>query len=154
MDSYLSFLRPISPEKSLDEILDEFRQLNPEQTGEGVVTRRQAREAASQAALTQNDVSPNTVSPQDVQNVGQQDEMIPTSPLPGAEPATMVFNDTEARQQTSGDEPGTPGRDSVSPRAAEAAESELYSNDTLVAENSDLKAYAIQSHFRRMRNFM
>ena len=162
MESYLSFLRPITPEKSLDEILDQFRQLNSEQTGDGVVTRRQAKEAAIQAALGQNaQVPPNEVTPDEVNNVDEHDQIgnhvsLPTSPQPGVEPAIMVSSGNEANHsnQTPGLEAGSPSSDSPTPGAAEVAESELYSNDTLVAENSDLKAFAIQSHFRRMRNFM
>ena len=162
MESYLSFLRPITPEKSLDEILDQFRQLNSEQTGDGVVTRRQAKEAAIQAALGQNaQVPPNEVTPDEVNNVDEHDQIgnhvsLPTSPQPGVEPAIMVSRGNEANHsnQTPGLEAGSPSSDSPTPGAAEVAESELYSNDTLVAENSDMKAFAIQSHFRRMRNFM
>jgi hypothetical protein len=156
MESYLSFLSPRASKRTLSEILQDYRQHNAEQSGEGVVTRRQAKEAASQSAAVQNVLpSPEvpTVAANDTIDTNEHntDVSLPSTSQTEDKPESPVANDKEGDVQ---DETTETETETQASGANKGDESELYSQDTLIAQNSDLKAYAIQTHFRRMKNFM
>jgi len=156
MESYLSFLSPRASKRTLSEILQDYRQHNAEQSGEGVVTRRQAKEAASQSAAVQNVLpSPKvpTVAANETIDTNEHntDVSLPSTSQTEDKPESPVANDKEGDVQ---DETTETETETQASGANIGDESELYSQDTLIAQNSDLKAYAIQTHFRRMKNFM
>jgi hypothetical protein len=135
MDAIFSSLRPRTPEPSFEDILGEF---SLTQSGEGVLTRRQARLAELQpqpAAAADNssaDLGAET-RPDDGHDVvppeRQPDQLPDTDRLPEAD----VQSEPEASEVD----------DETAP----------YLKDTLVAENEDLQAYVIKTHFRRLKNF-
>jgi hypothetical protein len=128
MDDFYSFLRPRTPDPSLNDFLEAFS----DQYGQGVTTRRQARlaEAQSEAQPTVEDVGRQSV-------VEPQSNVQLFQPGPDVEQAAQQPLKSEAQVDTSGSEDG----------------SAPYSKETLVASNGDVEAYCIKSFFRKMTNF-
>lgn len=128
MDDFYSFLRPRTPDPSLNDFLEAFS----DQYGQGVTTRRQARlaEAQSEAQPTVEDVERQSV-------VEPQSNVQLFQPGPDVEQAAQQPLESEAQIDTSGSEDG----------------SAPYSKETLVASNGDVEAYCIKSFFRKMTNF-
>lgn len=130
MDDFYSFLRPRTPDPSLEDFLDAFS----DQYGQGVTTRRQARlaEAQSEAEPTVEDVGrPSVVEPQPNVQLFQ--------PGPDVEQAAQQPSDVQSKAQ----EDNSGFNDGSAP----------YSKETLVASNGDVEAYCIKSFFRKMINF-
>jgi len=163
---YLKFLSPISRKRTIQERLENYnKDRDVEQSGEGVVTRKQAK-LLSTAKDNNDDLSsanvsntkltdnPNqkhqlTVKRNDDSNVTDQFSQLPiesensksSSPVPGhsrESPGPLTASEPLGAQFE---------EDNESPNA------HLFSKETLVAENEDLQAYVIKSSFRRMKNF-
>lgn len=160
----LELLAPIGAKKSVRERLRRTYELrkqadgqsdDDEQTGDGVVTRKQAKLQASyndpsaifssNNSQLQKDTSDNFHSDNndgfdmEDHNAQQQEFQLSSS-------------NQEARPQRTTASP-LPGP-SQSPDVDEnVPESHLFSKETLVAENEDLKAYVVKSYFRRIKNF-
>ncbi len=147
MEDFYSFLRPRTPEPSLDDYLSVFS----DQYGQGVVTRRQARlaEGAAQPQVDISDVHnspgvpppPNVELPPNVQAPPDVELPPNVQPLPQVQPAPEVQPAAEIQSQSQ-----TEIRESDDNSAP-------YLKDTLVASNGEVEAYCIKSFFRKMQNF-
>lgn len=150
----LELLAPIGAKKS---IRDRLRRAhddsdNSEQTGDGVLTRKQAKILADSTSNKFDQESNSNIPPSD--DVQMQDnndfdftkqeepEMPSTSEqlLPEKAPASPVPGPSQGSDQTSDEH-------------EEVLESHLFDKETLVAENEDLKAYVIKTYFRKIKNF-
>ena len=127
MEEFFSFLRPRTPEPSFDDL---FRAFSEKQSGQGVVTRRQAQLAQSS----------------DVKGVTSEEV---TTYLPEVEARTASPKPSTSQIENEGPELSL----SRSP-SPEATDLDVpYLKETLIASNSDVEAYCIKTHFRRMKNF-
>ena len=136
MEHTFNFLRPLTPEPSFDDLLNEFSLT--QQHGEGVVTRRQARLAETQPSAAEISSPSDPVLDLETENPepGQSSAPEPPAqPQPNSEVAD-VDKDVDDDDATSADDETAP-----------------YLKDTLVAQNDLLEAHVIKTHFRRMKNF-
>lgn len=134
MDPYLSFLKPRSPKRTLRDMLVNYDKYDDEQTGDGVMTRSQVRSSnnsAPEPTLPQNSLASSVVEQ-------VQDE--PKNATSSVESHQSEGPLDEVKQ--------------ISENDNHHSSSNLYHTQTLVAENEDLKAYIVQTHFRRMKNFV
>ena len=144
MEHTFNFLRPLTPEPSFNDLLNEF---SLTQHGEGVLTRRQARLVETQPPGA---VSSNPADPVLRQEPGKNPELErppQAQPIFGSEIANVVDDDdaTSADDDaTSADNDATSADDETAP----------YLKDTLVAQNDVLEAHVIKTHFRRLKNFV
>jgi hypothetical protein len=135
MDAIFNSLRPRTPEPSFEDLFSDFSMT---QFGEGVLTRRQAR-------LAQQQPQPATET---------------EIPAPNLEADTVPqVEDNTSREVIEPDRPPDTDRspETGSPSEPEPEaddETAPYLKDTLVAENEDLQAYVIKTHFRKMKNFV
>lgn len=131
MASFWDFSRANTPSPTMEEISSRFFDTLREQTGEGVVTRRQSK---IQALSAENDNS-SLAEPSD-----HNDRLSHASSEPvQVQPDSPVHSPMSVKSST--EELSDP---SDAP----------YLNETLVAENADLKAYILKTYFKRMKNFV
>ena len=132
MEDTFNFLRPLTPEPSFNELLNEF---SLTQHGEGVLTRRQARLPENQppAAVSSNPADP-VLRPEPRKN--------PQPELPSQVRSTQLPEPEDADVED--DDDATSADDETAP----------YLKDTLVAQNDLLEAHVIKTHFRRMKQFV
>lgn len=122
-DSYLSFLRPRTPEVTFfGDTANVNSTSSVQQSGDGVLTRRQAHQLAQNQLTDQS----NQLEAQ-VNSDG------------GANYSSEVPSKSENHEL-----PLPPDDNSWGP----------FHRETLVAENDSIKAYAIKTNFRKMKNFM
>ena len=131
MEDTFNFLRPLTPEPSFNDLLNEF---SLTQHGEGVLTRRQARLPENQppAAVSSNPADP-VLRPEPRKN--------PQPELPSQVRSTQLPEPEDADVE---DDDATSAADETAP----------YLKDTLVAQNDLLEAHVIKTHFRRMKQFV
>ena len=131
MEDTFNFLRPLTPEPSFNDLLNEF---SLTQHGEGVLTRRQARLPENQppAAVSSNPADP-VLRPEPRKN--------PQPELPSQVRSTQLPEPEDADVED--DDDATSADDETAP----------YLKDTLVAQNDLLEAHVIKTHFRRLKNF-
>ena len=102
MEHTFNFLRPLTPEPSFDDLLNEFSLT--QQHGEGVVTRRQARLAETQPSAAKISSPSNPVLHPETENLepGQSSETEPPAqPQPNSEVADVDDDDaTSADDET------------------------------------------------------
>ena len=132
MEDTFNFLRPLTPEPSFNDLLNEF---SLTQHGEGVLTRRQARLPENQppAAVSSNPADP-VLRPEPRKN--------PQPELPSQVQSTQLPEPEDADVED--DDDATSADDETAP----------YLKDTLVAQNDLLEAHVIKTHFRRMKQFV
>jgi len=164
----LELLAPIGARKSIRDRLrrpiDDTE--SGEQTGDGVITRKQAKLLATGSNKDVNPISSQTTTTQ----VMGADPKIDLSHNNDVEMATDNDNfsvtSQEARQLPSTSQQVLSEEAPISPKPGpsqapdetghehlEVAEPHLFDKETLVAENQDLKAYVIKTYFRRIKNF-
>jgi len=131
-----SVVVPPSPEPSFDELLSNF---SNNQLGQGVVTRRQARLAESQAQSNvpsqNNELESNLQSQSEVQHTSELPPQSSVQPL-----SNVPLNDEPQSHH----------------QGLTTAEDNLdapFLKETLIASNDDVEAYCIKSFFRKMKNF-
>ena len=132
MEHTFNFLRPLTPEPSFNDLLNEF---SLTQHGEGVLTRRQARlmETQPPGAVSSNPADP-VLRPEPRKN--------PQPELPSQVRSTQLPEPEDADVED--DDDATSADDETAP----------YLKDTLVAQNDLLEAHVIKTHFRRMKQFV
>lgn len=143
MDPFQEFLRPRTPDRTFSDILKSYG--SEDQIGEGVLTRAQYRQQNEAVPPTPVVSQPSHSHSNDVEQlVTQNDESqdseqkedhlstVPKSPVP-----SLISNEDGPSESTT---------DLLLHHPP-------FTKETLVAENSDLRAYAIKSHFQRMKNF-
>lgn len=157
----LELLAPIGARKSIRERLRRAHDdaESEEQTGEGVLTRKQAKLLASSG--NENEV------PSFNKNVTEQESNQTIHPSADVEmPDNSDFDLTQQeepqlpneqiqpQEASSSPLPGPSHRpDQTSEDAEDVLNSNLFNRETLVAQNEDLKAYVIKTYFRRIKNF-
>ena len=129
MEDFYSFLRPRTPEPSFDDLLNTF---SNDQSGEGVVTRRQARLA------------------QAVSDVPAQPEVV-VQPQPEQSPERDVLEQSEGQPTT--EDQIADRQPSPEPSSSTEDLDAPYLRDTLIASNNDVEAYCVKSFFRKMKTF-
>lgn len=134
MASFWDFSRTDSPSPTFDEMSKKYFELLREQSGEGVVTRQQAKTQAQEALPSSSDQSvKNEITSHP--NSSASNEINVKSPSPVHSTSSVISaHEDEA--------------DSIDPSKAP------FLDETLVAENDDLKAYILKTYFKRMKNFM
>lgn len=163
---YLKFLSPISRKRTIQERLENYnRDEDLEQSGEGVVTRKQAK-LLSTATDNNDDLSSAEVSKNKLTDNRNQKPQLTVKPNEDSN-ATDQFSQLPAEGENSKPSSPEPGHSRESPEPLKASDplgaqfeednespnAHLFSKETLVAENEDLQAYVIKSSFRRMKNF-
>ena len=136
MEHTFNFLRPLTPEPSFNDLLNEF---SLTQHGEGVLTRRQARLAETQRSAAESSNPGDTVLPPELGPSSEPEQ--PAQPQRNQFPE--VANVDNARLADDNGDDVTLADDETAP----------YLKDTLVAQNDLLEAHVVKTHFRRMKNF-
>jgi hypothetical protein len=134
MASLWDFSRTDSPSPTFDEMSKKYFELLREQSGEGVVTRQQAKTQAQEALPSSSDQSvKNEITSRP--NSSASNEINVKSPSPVHSTSSVISaHEDEADSMDSSKAP--------------------FMEETLVAENDDLKAYILKTYFKRMKNFM
>jgi hypothetical protein len=141
MASNWDFSRKDTPSPNLDEISHRFFEIWQEQRGGGVVTRRQAQ----LQALTDKDQKPSASATDSAKTATKFDDNDSFGHASnGSESVSIHSNPPSPRDSLA----------SVKSLSKESDDDPPYLQETLVAENSDLKAYIIKTHFKRMKNFV
>jgi len=118
----------------------ELRRLQQQQTGEGVVTRKQAK-LEDQAVP-----EPAPKVPELPELVERTEPEAPPEPLNIAEEAEDQLPEAITNGEKSETEEGEAGESTEPPDT-------LFNDETLVAENESLKAYVVKVFFKRQKRF-
>lgn len=141
MASQWDFSRTDTPSPTLDEISHKFFKTLEEQSGGGVLTRRQAQ----LQAITSEDPKPSTSAIDPAESAVNFDDNDSLDRASIASEAVKVHSNPPSPNDSSA---------SIKSLSAEWGDDPPFLHETLVAENSDLKAYVIKTHFKRMKNFV
>ena len=139
MASFWDFSRTDSPSPTFDEMSKKYFEILKEQSGEGVLTRQQAKkqtqepQPSSSHQSVNNEITSRANSSASNSSASNEAKLRSPSPVHSTSSVKSV-PEHEA--------------ESIDPSKAPFLE------ETLVAENDDLKAYIIKTYFKRMRNFM
>jgi len=134
MASLWDFTGRDSPSPTFDEMSKKYFEILREQSGEGVVTRQQAKIQAEEPVPSssyqnvKNEITSRA-------NSSASNEVNVRSPSPVHSTSSAI---------------SVPENESDSMDPAKAP----FMDETLVAENDDLKAYILKTYFKRMKNFM
>lgn len=134
MASLWDFSGRDSPSPTFDEMSKKYFEILREQSGEGVVTRQQAKIQAKEPLPSSSDQNvKNEITSRANSSASNEVNVRSPSPVHSTSSAISV--------------PENEG-DSMDPAKAP------FMDETLVAENDDLKAYILKTYFKRMKNFM
>ena len=126
-----------SPSPTLQDIASKYFQTLSEQSGEGVVTRHQSKIQAlkderEKPSLTEQLDDNDSLNNENTSLDAMQVDSDPPSPV------NSIASLKSATEEMSVD----------------ALADAPYLSESLVAENEDLKAYIVKTHFKRMKNFV
>jgi len=142
MASLWDFSRSDTPSPTLEEISSNFFNTLREQSGEGVVTRRQAKQLALDEAVNPVESSSNEQTSRN-EELGHKTSASEAAIAHSEPPSPALSLPSDSSLVDNLNEEKNDGNLSAAP----------FLDETLVAENSDLKAYIYKSHFRRLKNF-
>lgn len=128
--------------------LQQYANFRRIQSGSGVLTRRQVRdaEAQSQNVSEINEVSENLPSPT---NIPEQTEVADVNPEHS--PDQMEVQDVNQIEVP--DQHILPESEQNTDQTAVSPEPTIFNRDTLIAENDDLAVYVVKTHFKRQKIF-
>lgn len=155
---FLKFLPAKVPKRTLKDKLQNYcKDEEDEQTGEGVLTRRQAKllpkDGTDNAESVANIASlkkPEYNVDSTLQHSNDIDFSTQVSPTPPSPTEVMEGVEPVASSPT----PGTSQDfDQQTEKEGDVFDRHIFNKETLVAENEDLQAFVIKSYFRKIKNF-